>query len=48
MNAYDAAETAYKNGYADALKDLLNNYHKYDMTIPELVSYIAKVKEINI
>lgn len=52
MNEYDVAEIAYKHGYesgyAAALKDLLNNYNKCDMTIPQLISYIAKVKEIKI
>ena len=52
MNIYDACEQAYKNGYekgyATALHDILNNYNKHVMSIPQLVDYIAKQSKIDI
>ena len=46
MNAYDACEVAYKNGYKAALNDILDHYNKQDMTITEVVEYLLKLKGI--
>ena len=46
MNAHDACEVAYKNGYKDALNDVLNHYDKHDMTIPQLVEYLLELKTL--
>ena len=52
MTVHDACEQAYKNGYekgyVSALHDILNHYNKHVMSIPQLVEYVAKQKEINI
>ena len=46
MNIYDACEVAYKNGYEDALEDILNHYNKHNMTIPQLVEYLLQLKKL--
>ena len=52
MTVHDACEQAYRNGYErgyiSALNDILNHYNKHVMSIPQLVEYVAKQKEINI
>ena len=48
MTVHDACEQAYRNGYISALIDILNHYDKHVMSIPQLVEYVAKQKEIDI
>ena len=47
MNAYDAAEVAYKNGYRDALRKVLAEYDD-NVCIVELIKRIAAENNINI
>ena len=52
MNIYDATEQAFKNGYEqgckDALNEILDNYNKFIMSIPNLVQVIAQQLNVNI
>lgn len=50
MDAYTMSELAYKNGYAkgykDALKDLLNKYSTYNMSVPDVIDELIHERNL--